>query len=266
MSGVPDPFWSGLRWADIAAVVGAFAWLPHIVNYFRRPKVTLIPGGKIEVGFTGLGPIFNPSLAFRTQRRDALVTGVRFAVRHERGQTAEFQCTQLSEQSGVTRFVSGDAAVHQRIHAAIAAVVTTSAIVERIVVCQERRVLDRMDTLMVAYETAVRHALAANPQPWPEQIVQSAESNALRDFWIESFFWQAGTYSVTAFATVAELRIPVKLDFSFALSEAQVELLRGNRAYLELELRRIGGAPNVQDTTKLWQWIYPITKTSPLPN
>ena len=78
---------SGLGWSDIVALVGAAAWLPQIWRFLQKPKVTPIVGGQVEIGFTHLGPVFNPKVAFRAQRRDALVTGIQYRLQHERGQT-----------------------------------------------------------------------------------------------------------------------------------------------------------------------------------
>src|SRR5258708_7204841 len=88
---------NGLGWSDIVALVGAAAWLPQLWRFFQRPKVTPIAGGRIEIGFSNLGPIFNPKVAFRVERREALVTGIEFRVTHEKGQNTQFKCMQLIE-------------------------------------------------------------------------------------------------------------------------------------------------------------------------
>lgn len=262
MDETPIPFWSGLRWVDVAAVIGALAWLPYIVRFFWRPRITIIPGAQIEIGYTGLGPILNPSLAFRTERRDALVTAVWFEVVHERGQRAEFRGVQLVETPGVTQSTTGESAVHQRTQAAVAVVLTPATIAERKVNCQEANHLMRYEPLIVGFQTAIRRVQNANAQQWQETVLQSPECQALRDFLLNEFFWQTGNYKVAVFAKVAELRAPATATFSFSLNEAQVRLLRGNQQGIDWELRRITGEHVQQPAPPQfkWQWLYPTVK------
>src|SRR5690348_9666774 len=53
---------------EIAAYIGAAAWLPQIITWLYRgivrPSVRLVPNQYAEAGFTSLGPIFNLRMAF----------------------------------------------------------------------------------------------------------------------------------------------------------------------------------------------------------
>ena len=52
---------------EIAAYIGAAAWLPQIAAWIYRsvikPKLRVIPNQFAEVGFTTYGPIFNVRMA-----------------------------------------------------------------------------------------------------------------------------------------------------------------------------------------------------------
>ena len=52
--------------ADIAAYIGAAAWLPQIgawiYNAVSRPELKIVSAGQIEIGFSMFGPIANATL------------------------------------------------------------------------------------------------------------------------------------------------------------------------------------------------------------
>ncbi|MFO1503493.1 MAG: hypothetical protein U1F39_06720 [Steroidobacteraceae bacterium] len=260
MDPSPPTFWSGLRWADVVAIVGALAWLPYIIRLFLKPRVTIIPGGTIEIGFTGLGPIVNPSLAFRTEHKDALVAAIEFDVAHQRGQRATFRAVQLHETGAMTQSTSGESAVHQRTQSTVAIVLTPASIAERKVVCQEREHLATYQQRLVAYQAAVRRVQNNDAERWLADAMASPECHALRDFWTGEFFWQPGRYTVTARAKVAELSTEATTSFAFELTDAQIQLLRSNQVGLEWELVRIAraaGVPNINGPeTFKWHWEY----------
>ncbi|NIW14974.1 MAG: hypothetical protein GWN31_13825, partial [Candidatus Thorarchaeota archaeon] len=75
--------------AEIAAYIGAGAWLPHIASWIHRqfsvPVVKIIPDAQIELGYSSYGPIFNLNLALSTTRKDILIDKIGVNLRHEEG-------------------------------------------------------------------------------------------------------------------------------------------------------------------------------------
>lgn len=61
----------------------AAVWLPQVWRYLQKRKVSPLVGGQIEIGFSILGPVFNPKVTFR----NALLwsRGIDYFVAHERG-------------------------------------------------------------------------------------------------------------------------------------------------------------------------------------
>lgn len=87
--------------AEIAAYIGAAAWLPQIATWLYRafvnPKIIIVPDAYAEVGFTSLGPIFNVRLAFDCERKGAVIDGFELHVRHSDGDMRIFRWAGLSE-------------------------------------------------------------------------------------------------------------------------------------------------------------------------
>ena len=80
--------------AELAAYIGAAAWLPQIVSWVHRwfvtPKITIIPDRYADVGFTSYGPIFNVRMAFASDRKDAIIDGFELVVQHTDGDVGHF--------------------------------------------------------------------------------------------------------------------------------------------------------------------------------
>ena len=91
--------------AEIAAYIGAAAWLPQIATWlyrrFVRPLITIVPDKYAEVGFTSYGPIFNVRMAFSSERKDVIIDGFEILLEHEDGDTRTVRW------AGLTRITLG---------------------------------------------------------------------------------------------------------------------------------------------------------------
>lgn len=262
LGAVPDVV-TKFPWVEVTAVAGALAWLPYLLTLFRRPKVKLIVSGNVEIGFTGMGVIFNPTLAFLSQYKEALVTDVWCEVRHERGRAARFRVSQLVETSAFSQSTTGEAAIHQRTTSAIGIVLMPTVISERKLCCREGDRRAEYDRLMLEYQAAVRRLQVPDLSAWQDAALQSAEAHTFGEFLDNEFLWQPGNYTVKCEAEIAELRGRATLEFSFALNEGQIAFLRQNAAGLEWEARRIVAETHGERNPGAypWRWIYPETRT-----
>lgn len=257
---------AGLRWSDIVALVGAAAWAPQLWRFFQKPKVTPIAGGQIEIGFTALGPVLNPKIAFRAERRVALVTGIDFKVVHERGQNTNFKCAQLVEYGAHSESTSGEKAVHQREQDVVAIVLNPSSIVERKVLTREVNCLSRLEDLNIDLARAIDRMRSDAPD-WIDQLQRSREYADISRFLEDAFSWQPGRYTVECFVTVAGQSEPSKCSFQFVLGDSSVALLKTNMDIIEEKFRRrlLPPDPPVQIVTpsspppqkpREFNWIY----------
>lgn len=91
-------------WTLAISLVGAAAWLPHIVTILikllRKPKLIVTPARACEIGFTELGPIFNLKAAITAEYENVLIDSVEFDLQHESGDRRRFRWHEISEQKG----------------------------------------------------------------------------------------------------------------------------------------------------------------------
>jgi hypothetical protein len=251
-----------LSWGEVVAVVAAGAWLPHLWKFFQRPKVTPIVGGQIEIGFSPLGPLFNPRVAFRVERRDALVTGVEYRVAHERGQMTTFQCVQLVEHGLQSESSSGERAFHNRQQDVVAVVLVPTVIAERKTNSREVRCLADLETFNIALARAVDR-LRRPGSEWVGEVLRSPEYAEIKRFLETAFVWQTGAYNVECLVTVAGQRKPSVSKFRFVLGESSVALLRANIVSLETNFRE-SLTPSADAQPKKaadLNWVYPFALT-----
>ena len=61
---------------EVIAILGALAWLPHIVTwvyrFFLKPKLRL-KVGPAEVSYNSLGPVLTFDCAFSVHKKDAVI-------------------------------------------------------------------------------------------------------------------------------------------------------------------------------------------------
>jgi len=117
--------------ADIAAYIGAAAWLPQIGvwihGYFVTPRVTVLPGAEAEVGFTSYGPIFNVRMAFSADRKDAIIDGLEVMLKHADGDTRTLRWAGLSETFSEIRDDAGNRQVVSRDESPVALKIGTNS-------------------------------------------------------------------------------------------------------------------------------------------
>lgn len=217
--------------AEIAAYVGAAAWLPQIGNVIYRrfvtPRVRIIADRTAEIGFTTLGSIFNVRLALSSDRKDALIDQLSVELRHETGDAHQFVWVGLNETFSEISDSLGNRGVIQRDQPAIALKIPTVALVEKVVRFQEREYQDLHRPVL---ERSLSHYeyLRKTHDDYRQRTLESKEFYDLLDFYKGWFWWKPGEYSVR-FGLIspngAQLRTA---DFAFRLTTADVDALRSN--------------------------------------
>ncbi|HYM46735.1 MAG TPA: hypothetical protein VES65_11330 [Solirubrobacteraceae bacterium] len=248
-----------MNWADITAVVGAAAWLPHVLRFFQKPRVTAYVGGTVEVGFTFFGPILNPAAAFRTERRDAIIAGARLSVTHERGQTARFRAVQVTDVGPQSATSTGVTQAYARVQSVVVLALTPSVVPERKFQFRSEESLRGFDQLHAGFNAALRR-LVAPGMPFPrDEFGRAPEVQTLLDAARQGFFWQTGRYTVRAEFDVPELSAPVTATFAFQLTDAHLVTLTANLTALEASLRQGAdplGASGLPPAT--YNWVHPL--------
>ena len=97
--------------AEIAAYIGATAWLPPIAfllyRWLRRPVLTIVPEQAPELGFTSHGTICNLRLAFIAEHKDLILDDLALDVVHENAERRALRWAGVKEDLGETRDAAG---------------------------------------------------------------------------------------------------------------------------------------------------------------
>ena len=245
---------------EIAAYIGAAAWLPQIATWLYRslvrPKLRVVPDQFAEVGFTTYGPIFNVRMAFFVENRDMIIDDVALIVRHEDGESRSFRWAGLGETFSEITDASGNKQIVSRDQTPIAIKVGTQTLVEKFVRFQEPRFhqADRPPTqTLVAHFNYLKQK---SPDALVLEVLDSKELFAVLDGRQKWFWWKPGRYEL-----ILNPRSPQKFklidpSFAFELSAVDVDHLKKNLAILDTEIRNLisSNLPGFKALPIIWQW------------
>lgn len=249
--------------AEIAAYVGAAAWLPQLITWAykaaTRPTLAVLPDGVAELGFTTFGPIFNLQLALAVDRKDVVITRLGINLVHENGERHEFSWRGMTKTVSSIRDQSGiRQGVFEKEHPAIALKVNTTGLVVQHFRFQEDRFHKHVDPVQ---EAAIKHLeyLRGKGGAYHDEFLRSEKFRKLLNACKENFWWQVGKYRVTFEAkSIQKLRL-ARNTFAVSLKKADVDALRGNLEVLEPfhECNMKTGLPGFDKQVPAFGWRYP---------
>lgn len=247
--------------AEIAAYVGAGAWLPQIATWIYhavvRPVITIVPERTVEVGFTSFGPIFNLRLALASKRADAVIDGIELDVRHADGATRILRWAGLKETLSEVRDQAGlRQQVVERDEVPVALKLGTTSLVQRFVRFQEPAYHDSLEPLMSDLVAHFNHLKRTDPE-FVTKTIASQEIHTVIEARKQSFWWKPGKYSLR-FSLNSLDRISVRNDQAeFTLTASDIERLRANLDVLKIELENLVKS-NIEDQAPppiVWNWV-----------
>jgi hypothetical protein len=252
--------------AEIAAYIGAAAWLPIVITWlfklFVKSTVTIIPDESPEIGFSTLGPIINVRMAITAARKVAIIDSMDLSLRHEDGEACNFHWSGMTEQ--VNQIVDDAGATRQRIQKEtdpIAFVVGTESVLVKFVRFQNRSFHEEMQpTLDSLVEKA--HFLKKQNAFSHVEILKSQEFDNVKRGWARQFPWKTGKY-VASFSVGSPYRLKLKqVKLEFELNDTDIEILKRNLAVNENYHTAI--LKQFEDGTPQpsfqWNWRYPKAK------
>lgn len=253
---------------DVAALIGAAAWLPQIASWvyklFVHPKVQFVPAPSPELGYTTFGPIFNVQCALACSRKDAIVERIRISLRHERGRTIDLNWVQLNETFSQIRSAGGETADVSKSQPAIALKVGTLGLVEKTIGFQDLRFNKEARTLLLVVVEHSNHLRKTRPEDFIEETLRSKQYADLIDFLRRSMCWEVGHYRMAVQLHVLDVKQPQVRHWRFSLSASDVERLTQNVEEGTRYIREVF-APPPPETRKefLWNWINPALEPEP---
>lgn len=248
--------------AELAAYIGAAAWLPQIGallwRKFTTPVVTIVPDRTAEIGFTPYGPIFNVRLALSAERRDVIVDDFRLEVVHEDGEKRIFRWAGLQEDLGETRDALG---VRQgrltKDQEPIALKIGTITLIEKLVRFQEPRFAEEDRPTMQAL---VEHFNFLKSAPdYVAAALKSKEFHTAVEGRMKSFWWKPGRYTVTFQPSSLRPLKVARSRYSMTLTSLNVDQLKQNVTGLKADLENTikSNLPDFEVPSMRWNWAYP---------
>jgi len=245
---------------EIAAYIGAAAWLPQIASWIYRrvirPSVRIVPNQYAEAGFTSLGPIFNLRMAFSVDNKDMVIDGMELLLRHQDGESRMLRWAGLGETFSEITDAAGNKQVVSRDQSPIAIKVGTQSLLEKFVRFQEPRYHEGDRPLTQALVAHFNYLKQTKPDAYVADALACKELFSLLEARRKAFWWKPGRYDIEV-----QLSSPQKFNlssgrFRFDLTANDVQLLQRNFATLEAEVRNIisSNLPNFQAQPVNWNW------------
>lgn len=246
--------------AEIAAYIGAAAWLPQIAawiyRYFVQPAVTVVPDKYAEVGFTSFGPIFNVKMAFSADNKDLIIDGFELLIRHSDGDSRTLRWSGLSETFSEITDAAGNRQVVSRDQTPIALKIGTESLIEKFVRFQEPRYHETDRPVMSNLIAHFNYLKRSSPEDYVAQTLSSKELFSVLEARQKAFWWKPGRYQMTL-----KLSSPKKFklahsQFDFELTSVDVDRLKQNIATLDSELRNVisSNLPDFKGQPVNWNW------------
>lgn len=245
---------------EIAAYIGAAAWLPQIAIWvyraFIKPTVTVVPDKYAEVGFTSYGPIFNLRMMLSTENKGLIIDGFELVLRHSDGDVHTLRWPGLLETFSEITDNAGNRQVVSRDQTPIALKIGTESLIEKFIRFQEPRFheIDRPATLdLVAHSDFLKQS---SPDEYVEKILSSKELFSVLENRKKAFWWKPGRYQIEAkLSSTGKFRI-TNPKFYFDLNSVDIDRLMQNISTIDIELKNIIQS-NIQDFKASpinWNW------------
>lgn len=244
--------------AEIAAYIGAAAWLPIVIAWvyqrWVKPFVTITPDKTVSIGYTRLGPIFNLNMAVSIEKKDAILEHIGVKLTHENGDSHDLVWMGMAETFSQIRDSAGTQQIVEKEHQAIAVRLSMYLLTERFVRFQDpsfhEAVRDGTNSLLehIGFLRANNRYVEVMASRQVHDLVQQMRGQN---------WWQPGKY-------IAEfhIRSPHRAElrdrkFAFTLSQGEIDRIRANLDLMQDDLEDVlrqdeqGYTQHKVD----WQWV-----------
>lgn len=250
---------------DIAAYIGAAAWLPQIgvwaYGALTTPKLKLVSAGNIEIWFSTFGPGVHATLAFSADRRDAFIEKMNLRATHEDGDKRDFDWRFLNDNQSQSRDAQGNISSQFRSFPAVALKVSTVSLVEKIVAFHNGQFEERFNPLLNKMMEIHRHnETKMGSAAAFEQLLQSLEFEQTQRVYLDSLFWRAGKWEFLITAKLTGVNRLHAQRFTVTFKDEDIVLLRRNFEQFVPYLKFICASGLEQQALYrklMWTYAYP---------
>ncbi|MES2365846.1 MAG: hypothetical protein V4563_08145 [Pseudomonadota bacterium] len=247
---------------DLAAVVGALAWIPPIFVAVRawhtRPEIRVITQPAPEIGFTTLGPILNLRVALTVTHKDIVITGIRLNVTHESGEQSFFSWRGIVQRMGTMNYPQLGAVPFEKELNVLAMKVSQKDVEERFIRFQNLEFLEQKTVLEGTSLKKLAYLRAAPPFDG-QSFLKSQEMNEIYSYIKQAFSWKPGGYRVKILLESPDAFTVLDDEYMFTLSPLQVQNLSDNLNRIEQSFANeiLPGIEGEQPAQIAWAWVYP---------
>jgi len=242
---------------NVLAILGALAWLPSIIvwikNIFIKPKISIICGSELEVGYTTFGPIINPQLAFISEKKKALINKIEVELTHENNDTQKFTWDWFEETLYTVDIPDAGQFPTKKNQKAIAINLQKDELIEKKIGFQQNTFkLEKKNLNQKAIEDLNNLSKAGESN---DKILSMRSYNDLLDHYQHSFNWKIGKYKVVFKVFIKSKDKPFSKEISFIITPLEINNLENN---IELCKSDINQSLVKSDYEKInWDWITP---------
>jgi len=251
-----------VSFTDLAAVVGALAWIPPIFVAVRawvtRPQVRVITQPAPEIGFTTFGPILNLRIALTVTHKDIVITGIRLQVTHESGEESVFSWRGIVQRMGTMNYPQVGAVPFEKESSVLAMKISQKDVEERFIRFQNLEYLEQKAALDGTSRKRLAYLRKSETFDGPS-FLKSQEMTDLYYFIKQAFSWKPGGYRVKVLLESPDAFTVLDDEYAFTLLPLQVQDLSDNLDHIEqfFAYEVLLPKEGEQRAPIAWSWVYP---------
>ena len=252
---------------ELAALIGAFAWLPHVIGFFRaiftKAEIGIIAEKNAEIGFTTFGPIINMRVAFYTKNKDIVVSNIRMRVTHESGDSRLFSWFGVKQQMLQMNTRDTGPIPFEKELSVLAIKLSPKDIEERSIRFQDSKYHEEKGEFEAKAVKKLNY-LQSIGQANIVDFLKCEEMSDLKSYITRSFGWKPGVYTLVFELESPEAFSITNNSYRFALSAIDVENLEKNRLVVDrfFESQLLPVEEGKQQEPIVWNWRYPAVKAT----
>jgi hypothetical protein len=248
--------------SDIIAVIGALAWLPHILylfrDYFSQSKILVIPEKKVEIGFTNYGPIFNLKLALGVDNKKAVIDDITVLLNGPDGANHTFSWRGGNEEIKTIKDTQGNVqASEEKNFNPIAIFLQSTLSKELFVRFTDKNFDDVTNPKMITLTDQLNFFKQSCPTEYIDKTLKSKELVDYKDAFKNYFFWRKGLYQFSFEISCKNKFKFLKESYSFELRDEDVARLKCNENVVDEFFDSLikSNDPSFQMFIPNWSWI-----------
>jgi hypothetical protein len=258
--------------SDVAAIVGAAAWIPIIVQLIfkalKKPKLEIISAPNILLGYTSLGPFLQLTASISSRNRDVIVINMAVRVIHNQSKEERLLTwTSVTEDFFNLLATTDESLRMNKTQSVLAIKAITETLTERHIaftdlpfaaVAQGKVNSAREQFMFLSNQgKGTSEELSLTKE---KEWLRTKEFEQAKQLLTDSIFWREGSYSLEVKVYGKQIKTPHREVFEVNLTRPEIEELRKN---LDLVFRELQDQVTGNDKVRR-EWKFVQTAIRPL--